>query len=51
MRDAFFHLNFLNATDILAQKVYDARATFRQFSDVKDGTIPAAKCLRSVGMW
>ena len=51
MRDAFFHLNFLNATGILAQKIYDARATFRQFSDVKDGMIPTAKCLRSVGMW
>ena len=30
MCDAFFHLNFLNARGILAQKIYDARTTFRR---------------------
>ena len=33
----FFHLNFLNAWGILAQKIYNAHAIFRQFSDVKNG--------------
>ena len=33
----FFHLNFLNARGILAQKIYNAHAIFRQFSDVKNG--------------
>ena len=32
MRNAFFHLNFL-----IAQKIYNAHAIFRQFSDVKNG--------------
>ena len=32
----FFHLNFLNAQDILAQKIYNAHAIFRQFSDVNN---------------
>ena len=37
MRDAcFFHLNFLNARGILAQKIYNASAIFRQSSDVKN---------------
>ena len=33
----FFHLNFLNVWDILAQGIYNARTMFRQFSDVKNG--------------
>ena len=33
----FFHLNFENAQGILAQKIYNAHANFRQFSDVKSG--------------
>ena len=33
----FFHLNYLNAQGILAQKIYSARAIFHQFSDVKNG--------------
>ena len=33
----FFHLNFLNAQGILAQKIYNKHAIFRQFSDVKNG--------------
>ena len=33
----FFHLNFLNAQGILAQRIYDACTIFRQFSDVKSG--------------
>ena len=33
----FFHLNFLNARGILAQKIYNAHAIFCQFSDVKNG--------------
>ena len=37
----FFHLNFLNARGILAQKIYNARATFRQFFDVKGGDDPS----------
>ena len=32
----FFHLNFLYAQGILTQKIYNARAIFRQFSDVKN---------------
>ena len=32
-----FHLNFLNAQGILAQKIYNPHAIFRQFSDVKNG--------------
>ena len=37
MRNAFFHLNFLIARGIFAQKIYNAHAIFRQFSDVKNG--------------
>ena len=33
----FFHLNFLNARGILTQKIYNARAIFRQFSDINNG--------------
>ena len=33
----FFHLNFLNAPGILAQKIYNPHAIFHQFSDVKNG--------------
>ena len=33
----FFHVNFLNAKGILAQKIYNACAISRQFSDVKNG--------------
>ena len=33
----FFHLNFLNAQGILAQKIYNARAIIHQFSEVKNG--------------
>ena len=33
----FFHLNYLNAQGILAQKIYNALANFHQFSDVKNG--------------
>ena len=33
----FFHLNFLNAWGIFAQKIYNAHAIFCQFSDFKDG--------------
>ena len=33
----FFHLNFLNAWGILAQKIYNAHAIFHQFSDFKNG--------------
>ena len=32
----FFHLNFLNTRGILAQKIYNVRAIFYQFSDVKN---------------
>ena len=32
----FFHLNFLNAQGILAQKIYNVHTIFRQFSDVKN---------------
>ena len=34
----FFHLNFLNAQGILAQKFYNGHAIFCQFSDVKHGS-------------
>ena len=37
MGNAFFHLMFLNGRGVLAQKLYMAHATFRQFSDVKMG--------------
>ena len=37
MRDAFFHLNFVNAQGILAQKIYNLPAIFCQFSDIKNG--------------
>ena len=33
----FFHLNFLRARGILAQKLYNAHTIFRQFSDIKIG--------------
>ena len=33
----FFYLSFLNARVTLAQKIYNVRAIFRQFSDVKNG--------------
>ena len=33
----FFHLNFLVVRGILAQKTYNARTIFCQFSDVKNG--------------
>ena len=33
----FYHLNFLNVQGILAQKIYNVRAIFCQFSDVKNG--------------
>ena len=33
----FFHLNFLNAQGILAQKIYNAHTIFCQFSDTKNG--------------
>ena len=33
----FFHLNFLNAQGILAQKIYNVHAIFCQFSDVING--------------
>ena len=36
MRDAFFHLTFLNARGILAPKIYNVQAIFRQFLDVKN---------------
>ena len=32
----FFHLTFLNAQGILAQKIYNAHAIFCQFSDFKN---------------
>ena len=32
----FFHLNFLNARGILAQKIYNVRTIFCQFSDVEN---------------
>ena len=37
MSDASFHLNFLNARGTLAQKIYNARVIFRQFSEIKNG--------------
>ena len=37
MSDASFHLSFLNARGILAQKIYNARTIFRQFSEIKNG--------------
>ena len=37
MRDAFFHLNFLNMRGILAQKTHNACNIFHQFSDIKHG--------------
>ena len=33
----FFHLKFLNVWGILAQKIYDVHAIFRQFSYIKKG--------------
>ena len=33
----FFHVNSLNARDILAQKIYNVHTIFRQFSDVVNG--------------
>ena len=33
----FFHLKFLNVGGILAQKIYDVHAIFRQFSYIKKG--------------
>ena len=38
----FFHLNFLNARGILAQKIYNVRVIFHSFSDVKNG-VPSQK--------
>ena len=35
MRDAFFHLNFLNAVGILAQKVYKVCTIFVNFLTLK----------------
>ena len=32
----FFHLNFLNAQGILAQKIYKLWTIFCQFSDIKN---------------
>ena len=40
MRDVFFNQNFLNARGILAQRIYNARAIFCQFCDVKDTDDP-----------
>ena len=36
----FFYLNFLNAQGILAQKIFNVHAIFRQFSDIKMGNDP-----------
>ena len=33
----FFDLNFLNVQGILAQKIYNAHAIFREFSSIKNG--------------
>ena len=40
MRDAFFHLNFLNARGILAQKIYNAHKFFVNFLTLKIGDNP-----------
>ena len=32
----FFDLNFLNAQGILAQKIYNTRTIFREFSSIKN---------------
>ena len=43
----FFRRNFLNVRGILAQKIYNAHAIFRQFSDVINGgqcQHPSALC-------
>ena len=42
MRDAFFffHSNFLNTRDILAQKIYNTHAIFCHFSDFINGERP-----------
>ena len=45
----FFHLNFLNARGILAQKIHDAHAIFRQFSDVKNWKRSQQPSVLSVG--
>ena len=37
MRDVLFNLNFLNNLSVLAQKICNVHAVFRQFSDVKNG--------------
>ena len=39
----FFHQNFLNVQGILAQKFYDARTIFCQFSDIKNGDDPSSQ--------
>ena len=47
MRNAFFHLHFLNTGDILARNIYNGHTIFRQFSDVKNGGLyqkPSVLC-------
>ena len=39
----FFHLNYVNAQGILAQRIYDERVIFVNFLMLKWGTIPTAK--------
>ena len=47
----FLHLNFLNARGILAQKIHNADAIFRQFSDVKNWEQSQQPSVLSLGYW
>ena len=50
MRDAFFSPKFSKcAQKILAQKIHDAHAIFRQFSDVKNWKRSQQPSVLSVG--